>query len=323
MISTNNNQMEMQTITDLPPSYEQVVESINIEIEIKEAIEACDVVLKHLGNANKQLSDAIQLGTYDIFFSDILLSSGKFKKVEKANIHLKAANSALKNLNKELVDVKKVDPVKFSDFLVVTDIFFDNIFSDLESQSKIAEAESKCKKAIREIKTIKNELIKLLENQQNPTSDVLSKNEIKEDQETLIREFLDLAKPTVEVLRKASSAINKAKYSVGIEPADRTLSYLVSDHKAYKANEKMIKAILELKKLDKILKKIEGINPKDVDEIPKFFEYAQDIIDNPSIIYYKYALNKYMKAGDSCIGSVIQIEALCKVFKEKENPKKK
>jgi len=305
MISINTNQINTTSPIQSEEGYKR-----DQEKEIRETIEATDIVLKHLGNAIGYIDKASEWGKYDFFHGGFFSSSKKFTKMEKANLELNAANKAIKNLNKELVNIKEIVPVNFSGYSALMDTYLDNVYADLNSQSKIAEAESKCKKAAREIKSIRSELCERLEQLQKASSTVPSETEIKEKQEMTIREILDLTKPTIECLKKASKSITKAKYSVPVDPSTDGLLYSLAESKVFKAREKIGKAILALRKYNKLLKNVQNIDPAMTNEISNFMEYAEDVINCNNIMFYQYAKLKYMKAGDSCIEAIRQIEAI-------------
>jgi len=330
MTSINNTQKDIQVDTNLStepiiPSDKDIKE--NKEKEISDVIETIDVALKHLGNTIRRIDNFGDWGVFNVFgcceiltdfigvkiisnLIEIISSSFTIDNMEYINNELNEANKAIRNINKELIDIKEIVPVKAPDCTFLIDIVIGN--TDLKSQSKIAEIESQCKKEIRKLKSIRSELNEYLEQQQKSTSTTVSskKEIIIKDQETAILEFLELAKPTLRILRKTSHSITKAKYGVGVDLMAKGLSYTISEYKVSKARDRMVESILALKKLDKKLKMVKDIDPKDLNEIPKFIDISEDIINCNKIMFYEYAINKYMKASDSCIGSIIQIKAV-------------
>jgi len=125
--------------------------------EIREAIDACDNVLKHLRSAKKYLNSANKWGILDIAGGGFLSSAFKQGNMCDARRELNLSNDAIKKLQEELKDVE-VDSLKTGNLLDFTDIFVDNLFSDILVQTKIADAKNKCKKAIFDVEKVKKEL---------------------------------------------------------------------------------------------------------------------------------------------------------------------
>jgi hypothetical protein len=110
--------------------------------ELKEALDALDSAQKTLDDALDSLGSAKGWGVYDTFFKGGFLSSAiKHSRMNSAEKEMKDLSKKLEKLQKELKDVN-IELAKFkgtSSFNKTLDIFFDNIISDLSSQSKINE----------------------------------------------------------------------------------------------------------------------------------------------------------------------------------------
>lgn len=112
------------------------------EREIQEAIAACDQVLSSIDEARRELSSAKNWGIFDILGGGLFASLIKHGKMSRAESAMARIQSDLRLLQRELRDVSQAVEFSFSaqDLNMFLDIAFDNVFSDLLSQSKISHA---------------------------------------------------------------------------------------------------------------------------------------------------------------------------------------
>lgn len=110
--------------------------------EIQEAINACDQVLSSIDEARRELSSAKNWGIFDILGGGLFASLIKHGKMSRAEAAMARIQSDLRLLQRELRDVSQAMAFNFTaqDLNMFLDIAFDNIFSDLLSQSKISHA---------------------------------------------------------------------------------------------------------------------------------------------------------------------------------------
>ncbi|WP_456271870.1 hypothetical protein [Bacillus sp. AK031] len=107
--------------------------------EVKEAKDAAEMALLKLEEAHDLLGSAKNWGMLDLAGGDLLSTYAKRSKMDDAQRTLHAAQRYLRRLEKELADlnIESAQTLQVSVFLNVTDMFFDNIFSDLMVQDKI------------------------------------------------------------------------------------------------------------------------------------------------------------------------------------------
>lgn len=135
--------------------------------ELQEALDALEAAQKTLDDALDSLGSAKGWGVYDTFFKGGFVSSAiKHRKMNSAEKEMKDLNKKLEQLQKELKDVN-IELSKFkgtSRLNRTLDIFFDNIISDLSSQSKINENIKNLKKLKKELEDVEDRLKKELKN---------------------------------------------------------------------------------------------------------------------------------------------------------------
>lgn len=133
--------------------------------EIQEAIDAADVALKALNNAEIDLRSASGWGIVDLLGGGFLTSLIKQNDMSDAQIHMDEARIALEKFSEELKDVDQdLDMNLGKDQLVfLTDVLFDNALVDLFVQSSISDAQSKVNQTIKKVESLKKELISMLE----------------------------------------------------------------------------------------------------------------------------------------------------------------
>ena len=126
------------------------------KIEIQEAIDAGERVLESLRNAQEKLRNAKNWGLVDLFGGGLFTDLMKHSKIKDAKSYLEDAKAGLEIFQRELKDVRislNLD-LEISDFLKVTDFFFDNPVSDYLVQSKINETREQVNEAILQIEGI-------------------------------------------------------------------------------------------------------------------------------------------------------------------------
>ena len=153
----------MSLNTEIQPISNSTIDK-NQEKEIKEVIEIINETLLHLDKAISKISSASGWGVYDTLFGGGIISSMvKQDKMSDSNREIELANRCIKKLKNEIKDITVVDSIQVSNLLANMDVFFDNIFSDMKVQKKIAEAERNCKKARRQLVALRTELNERLE----------------------------------------------------------------------------------------------------------------------------------------------------------------
>lgn len=110
--------------------------------EIKEAIDAGNHALTKLTDAGYALNDAKSYSTWDTFLGGgFMATMMKHDKLKESNNYLHGAQIALQRFHNELLDVKEIRQdaliIDTDGFVMFTDYFFDNIFTDWSIHSKI------------------------------------------------------------------------------------------------------------------------------------------------------------------------------------------
>lgn len=113
--------------------------------EIHEALDAGNVALSKLTDAGAALHEAHSYSTWDTFLGGgFIATSMKHEKLDKTNSYIHEAQMALQRFHNELLDVKEMRhdtlPITTDGFVMFTDYFFDNIFTDWSIHSKISTA---------------------------------------------------------------------------------------------------------------------------------------------------------------------------------------
>lgn len=111
--------------------------------EVGQAIEAGELALKALENADHYLSSARGWGLFDLFGGGAFSSFIKHQRLSQAQQAIDKAAYQLRLFTRELNDVVSVTPVsvQVDTFIQLIDIFADNFFVDVLVQSKIANAQ--------------------------------------------------------------------------------------------------------------------------------------------------------------------------------------
>jgi len=143
-----------------PPEQAVMEDKMDQEKEIKEAIEIADEALFYLRKAKKHLNRANNWGLFDVLGGgELIISAIKHGSISNARRQLVLAKDVLIKLNEKLKDANvEVLFIKMSSILEVTDIFLDNIISDILVQTKIADTKNSCKKAIHDVEALRKDL---------------------------------------------------------------------------------------------------------------------------------------------------------------------
>lgn len=115
---------------------------VRIDDELEEAKVAGQKALDSLYEALRQIDGAKTAGIIDIFSDSFLVSLFKHHKMHEVSSCLKQAQRDLEVFKRELTDVYSFEDnnLRTDDFVGLTDLFFDNIFSDLAIQRRISDA---------------------------------------------------------------------------------------------------------------------------------------------------------------------------------------
>lgn len=115
---------------------------VRIDDELEEAKLAGQKALDSLYEALRQIDGAKTAGIIDIFSDSFLVDLFKHHKMHEVSSCLKQAQRDLEVFKRELTDVYSFDDnnLRTDDFVGLTDLFFDNIFSDLAMQRRIGDA---------------------------------------------------------------------------------------------------------------------------------------------------------------------------------------
>lgn len=147
-----DNQKQLWLMENVPSVAEKLTGIIEQELlckqlktEIHEAIDAGKQALRKLTDAGYKLQDAKSYSTWDTFLGGGFVATAlKHDKLEKTNSYLHEAQIALQRFQNELLDVKEMRKdtlaIHTDGFVMFTDYFFDNIFTDWSIHSKITTA---------------------------------------------------------------------------------------------------------------------------------------------------------------------------------------
>lgn len=128
--------------------------------EIREAIDAADAALKHLGNAADMLDDAGRWGIVDMLGGGLITTLLKHRKISDAQDEIDEAKRALRIFVKELDDVDEATGlnVELGSGLQFADIFFDGVLADWIAQNKIDRAKQQLADAMRQVYAVRSQL---------------------------------------------------------------------------------------------------------------------------------------------------------------------
>ena len=128
--------------------------------EIREAIDAADAALKHLGNAADMLDDAGRWGIVDMLGGGLITTLLKHRKISDAQDEIDEAKRALRIVVKELDDVDEATGlnVELGSGLQFADIFFDGVLADWIAQNKIDRAKQQVADAMHQVYAVRSQL---------------------------------------------------------------------------------------------------------------------------------------------------------------------
>lgn len=128
--------------------------------EIREAIDAAEAALKHLGNAADMLDDAGRWGIVDMLGGGLITTLLKHRKISDAQDEIDEAKRALRIFVKELDDVDEATGlnVELGSGLQFADIFFDGVLADWIAQNKIDRAKQQVADAMRQVYAVRSQL---------------------------------------------------------------------------------------------------------------------------------------------------------------------
>lgn len=131
--------------------------------EIREAIDAGRLTLRHLERARELLNSASNFGLADMLGFDLIGGIGKHMKMNQASQELEAAQRQVVSFQRELQDVSRVlnFRVDIGGFLSIADFFFDGILADVMVQSRISEAKQQVDNAHYQIGRILDDLFRM------------------------------------------------------------------------------------------------------------------------------------------------------------------
>ena len=115
---------------------------VNISDELDEAKQAGQKALDSLYEALRHIDGAKTAGFIDILSDSFLVGLFKHHKIHEVSACLKQAQRDLEVFKRELTDVYYFDDnnLRTDDFVGLTDLFFDNVFSDMMVQKRINDA---------------------------------------------------------------------------------------------------------------------------------------------------------------------------------------
>ena len=128
--------------------------------EIREAIDAADAALRHLGNAADMLDDAGRWGIVDMLGGGLITTLLKHRKISDAQDEIDEAKHALRIFVKELDDVDEATGlnIELGSGLQFADIFFDGVLADWIAQNKIDRAKQQVADAMRQVYAVRSQL---------------------------------------------------------------------------------------------------------------------------------------------------------------------
>lgn len=133
------------------------------KLEITEAILAGERALESLQNARERLGKAKNWSLIDLFGGGLFTDVMKHSRLKETKEYLEESKEDLRNFRRELSDVQMFLNLnlEISDFLKVTDIFFDNPVSDYMVQSKISQAKEQLDETVCQVENLISDLKQL------------------------------------------------------------------------------------------------------------------------------------------------------------------
>ena len=130
---------------------------MNMNVEIREAIESGARALNSLRQAQEHLEGARGWGMLDMVGGGFLSTMLKQNKMEKAQSCIQQAQDDLRCFSRELQDVD-MPSVELGGFITFADYFFDGFLADFMVQQKINQAREQVAQAIDRVEAILREL---------------------------------------------------------------------------------------------------------------------------------------------------------------------
>lgn len=132
--------------------------------EVKEAIEACDNVIKALDNAKRSLNTAQGLGVVDLLGGKAFATFIKQNRINKAERDILKAQRAIRIMNEEILDVRSIIDVnlEMGTALKLADYFFGGPVADWLVLGRLIEGKRKIQTAKQQTLEVRNGLERLL-----------------------------------------------------------------------------------------------------------------------------------------------------------------
>lgn len=131
--------------------------------EIGEAHEAGNKAIRALDAALDKLGSAEGLSMWDTFLGGgLIVSALKYSEVNSSDDLIHRAQRALRHFKTELMDIQNVATdsmtIQQNDLLAMTDIFFDNIFSDWMVHTRITDAKKNLNGILQDVRRVRDQL---------------------------------------------------------------------------------------------------------------------------------------------------------------------
>ena len=128
--------------------------------ELQEAVDAADRALYSLEQAKRSLGSARGWGLYDMIAGGFFSTMFKHGSMKKAEGHLKDAQTALREFNRELDDVDEMIDFSYNrtDILTFADYFADSFLVDFLMQGRIKDAVRNVDDTIQKVTLIRDKL---------------------------------------------------------------------------------------------------------------------------------------------------------------------
>ncbi|MCQ2538447.1 MAG: hypothetical protein MJ124_08610 [Lachnospiraceae bacterium] len=135
--------------------------AFNLNLEINEAIQAGEVALRSLREADMYLRKAKNWGVMDILGGGLMTDLFKHSRVRRAQQCMSDAKCNLARFSRELDDIDEYIPdLNLGSFYTFADFFFDGLLADILMQSRIADARHQVSSAITQVERILDRLKK-------------------------------------------------------------------------------------------------------------------------------------------------------------------
>lgn len=129
--------------------------------EIDEAIDAGVSVINAIDASLDKLQSADSLATWDLFADSLIIDFMKYNHIDKAEEELAFLEALIDRYRKELKDVDLeavLDYEQLGNMRRFFDVFFDNIFSDLDTKQTIKRNKEMLENIYYEVQTIQKQL---------------------------------------------------------------------------------------------------------------------------------------------------------------------